>query len=86
VVLLPGDVHRHRRAPAPGQDLRQQAAERVTDDGRLALEPAEHLLEVVGDVADALVREDLRMGLRLRDRVRIVRPARRHRRVPGFLE
>jgi hypothetical protein len=51
----------------------------VADDDRLAVEPADDRLLVVGDLADALAGEDLRLLLSLRDRLRLVRPARRQR-------
>jgi hypothetical protein len=54
-------------------------------DGLLA-QPADHLGVVVGDLPDGLVREDLGMGVRLGDRLGIVGPAGRERRVAGLLE
>jgi hypothetical protein len=41
------------RAPT-GEDLDEQAAERVTDDGRLAVEAADDLLVVSGHLTDRL--------------------------------
>jgi hypothetical protein len=48
--------------------LGQQPAEGVADDGRLVVQPADDLLVVVGDLADRLAGEHLRMGLGLLDR------------------
>ena len=45
----PGRWRRRRRSTRAGQDLGEQAAEGVPDDRRLAVEPAYHRLEVVGD-------------------------------------
>ena len=80
------DRHRDGGEPAPGDDLGQQPAEGVPDDGRLLLEPADDRVEVVGDLADGLVREDLGVGVGLLHRVGVVRPARRQRGVAGLLE
>ena len=46
----------------------------------------DHAGEVVGNLANRLVREHLRVRLRLLDRLRVVRPARRERGVAGLLE
>jgi hypothetical protein len=75
------DGHGDGREPTTGQDLRQQPAEAVADHRGFAFELEDHRLEVVRDLADGLAGEDLRMGLRLLDRVRIVGPARTDRAV-----
>ena len=75
-----------RPRAAAGEDLRQQAAEGVPDDRRLLRELADHVLEVIGDLADRLAGEHLRMGVRLVDGLGIVGPARRERRVTRLLE
>ena len=69
------DCHRRRGQTPAGQDLRQQPAERVADDGRLLVQPPDDLLEVAGHLADRLAGEHLRMRLGLLDRVRIVWPS-----------
>ena len=80
------DGHRGGRQAAAGEDLGQQPAEGVPDDRRLALQPADHRGEVVGDLSDGLVGEDLGVGVGLLDRVGVVGPAGRERRVAGLLE
>jgi hypothetical protein len=44
----------------------------VADHGRLAVERADDRLEVVGDLADALAREDVGVGVGLLDGLGIV--------------
>jgi len=80
------DRHRHRGQAPTSQDLRQEPAERVTDDDRLLRQPADDPVEVVRHLAHRLVREDPRVGVRLLDGFGIVRPAWRQRRVAGLLE
>ena len=58
----------------------------MTDDGRLPLQLADDVLEMVGDLLDRLAGEDFRLGARFFDRLRVVRPARCERRVAGLLE
>jgi len=58
----------------------------VADHRRLLIEPSDDPLEVVGDLADALVGEDLRVRLRLLDGLRIIGPARRDGDEAGLLE
>src|SRR6476646_8528662 len=77
------DRHRRARQPAPGDDLGEQAAERVPDHDRLGVEAPGVCGHVVGDLADGLVGEDLRMGLGLVDRVGVVGPTGGDRRVAG---
>jgi hypothetical protein len=47
----------------------------VADDGWLLLQLADDLVEVVRDLPNGLVREDLGLGFRLGDGLRVVRPA-----------
>ena len=58
----------------------------MTDYRGLARESADHGLHVAGDLADSLARKRLRPGLRVGDGLRVVGPARLHRRVAGLLE
>ena len=58
----------------------------MADHDRLAVELADHLGVVVGHLADRLVREDLRVCVRLLDGVGIVGPAGQQRCVPRLLE
>jgi hypothetical protein len=48
----------------------------MTDDGRLALQLADHRFEVVGDLFDRLAGEDFGVRACLPDRLGIVWPAR----------
>ena len=80
------DRHRDGCEPTPREDLGQQAAERVADDRRLLVESLDHLLVVVGDLADRLVREHLRMRVRLFGGLGVVGPARGSGRVSSLLE
>ena len=50
------------------------------------VELADHVLEVVGDLADRLLGEDLRVRVRFRDRLGVVRPTGRDGGVPGCFE
>ena len=83
-----GRVERDRDPgePTPGEDLRQQPAERMTDDRRFAVELVDQVLDVVGDLADTLVGENIRVGVGLGDCLGIVGPAGLNRDVAGFLE
>lgn len=58
----------------------------MPDDGRRLVELADHVLEMVGDITDGLLGEDLRVGVGLLDRLRVVGPAGSERRVSGVLE
>ena len=58
----------------------------MADHDRLAVELADHLGVVVGHLADRLVREDLRVCVRLLDGVGIVGPAGQQWCVPRLLE
>src|SRR6266581_7360964 len=58
----------------------------MTDYRGLARESADHGLRVAGDLADSLARKRLRPGLRVGDGLRVVGPARLHRRVACLLE
>src|SRR5256885_15981685 len=58
----------------------------MADQGRLLVEPADDLGVAVRDLSYRLVRENLGVGVRLFDGVRITRPARANRRVPGLFE
>jgi hypothetical protein len=58
----------------------------VPDHGRLLLEPADHLGEVVGHLADRLAGEHLGVRPRLSDGFGIIRPPRRQCREAGLLE
>ena len=58
----------------------------MADDRRLALEAADRLGEVVGDLGHALAGEDLWVRPCLLDRLRVIGPARRQRRVARLLE
>jgi hypothetical protein len=58
----------------------------VADHGRLAAELADDTRVVIGHLADGLVGEGLGVGDGLFDRVRVIRPARAHRRVAGLGE
>ena len=49
----------------------------MTDERRLSLQATEDLVEMVGNLSDGLTSKHLRMGVRLLDRLRIVRPSRR---------
>src|SRR5205823_12906067 len=75
-----------RRQPPSGDDLRQQPAERVPDDGRLLVQLPDHIANMVCDLTDLLPGEDLWMGPRLPDGLRVVGPTGRHRREAGLLE
>ena len=55
----------------------EQAAEGMTDERRLSLQATDNLVEMVGNLSDGLTSKHLRMGVRLLDRLRIVRPSRR---------
>src|SRR2546430_9446491 len=58
----------------------------MADHGRLPIQLADDVLEMVGDLLDRLTGEDFRLGARLLDRLGVVRPARGERRVAGLLE
>jgi hypothetical protein len=58
----------------------------VADDRRLPVQPSDDLLEVIGDLADRLAGERMRMGLGLLDRLRVVRPPGCHCHVAALLE
>src|SRR5215469_16618975 len=58
----------------------------MADDHRLAIEAADDRLLVVGDLADPLASEYLRMRSGLIDRLGVVRPAWRQCHVAGLLE
>src|SRR5438094_743333 len=58
----------------------------MADHGRLPIQLADDVLEMVGDLLDRLAGEDFRLGARLLDRLGVVRPARGERRVAGLLE
>jgi hypothetical protein len=80
------DGDRRIRGATTGQDLGEQPAERVPDEGRSRLQLADDGREVIGDLSHRLVGEDLGVLLRFVDRVGIVGPARRERGVAGLLE
>jgi hypothetical protein len=80
------DGHRGGGEAAAGQDLRDQPAEGVPDQGRLLLEFADHVAEVVGNLPDTFVREDLGVAGRVLDGVGIIRPARRKGGIASLLE
>src|SRR5918999_1274099 len=54
--------------------------------GSIVTEPADHRRGVVGDPLQRLPREHLGVGARFLDRLRVVRPGRRHTRVAVLLE
>ena len=83
---MPVDGDGRSRQPAAGEDLHHQAAERVADEGGLGIEQPDHVGQVVGDVLDRLLGEDIGVGVRLGDGLRIVGPARGERAVAGCLE
>jgi hypothetical protein len=58
----------------------------VADHDRLSIELADHLREMVGDVADGLVGEGVGVCVRLGDGLRVVGPAGRERGVAGLVE
>src|SRR3954468_14577134 len=80
------DRHRGGRQSPPRQDLGQQAAERVADHDRLAVQLADYLCEVVGDVADGLVGKRVGVRIGLGDGLGVVGPARRERGVARRVE
>ena len=80
------DRDRGCRESAPGDDLREQPSERVADDRRLLLEPTHNRFDVVGHLAYRLAGEYVRMGLRVSNRLRVVRPTGRDRGVALVLE
>src|SRR6266567_1666734 len=71
---------------AAGQDLGDQPAEGVPDQGRLVREFADHVAEVVGDLPDALVGEDFGVLVRVLDGGGVIGPARRQGGVACLLE
>ena len=83
-----GGVDRHgdRRGALAGDLLRDQAAERVPDDGRLDGEAGDRGQVVVGDGPDLLVGEDLGVLTCLGDGCRVIGPARSDGGVPGLFE
>src|SRR5439155_24890668 len=72
--------------PATSDDLGEQPAEGVADDGRLLLQSTDDVFEVIRDITDGLVCEHLGMCLGLGDRVGVIRPAGRQRGVSVLLE
>jgi hypothetical protein len=60
---------------ASGQDLGEQAAERVADEDRRHVQPADDFVEVVCNLSDGLMGEDLGVRLRSVDGLGIVGPA-----------
>jgi hypothetical protein len=58
----------------------------VADDRRLLVQSSDDLLEMIGDLADRLAGEDLRMSLGLLDGLRVVGPLRRQGHVTVLLE
>src|SRR5207302_11253689 len=58
----------------------------MADDRRLLLQLADDGAVVVGHLSDCLVSEDLRMRLRLRHRLRMIRPPRLQCRIAGLFE
>jgi hypothetical protein len=77
------DGHGGGGQPAASQDLREQAAEGMADDGRLGVELLDDLLLVGGD---ALAGEHAGIFPGQFDGGRIVGPARSNRAVAGLLE
>ena len=67
--------------PAPRELLGDQPAERVPHDGRLLIELRDGLGHMVGDLAHRLAGEDLGVRPALLDRLGVVGPVRRRRRV-----
>src|SRR5688572_16367576 len=63
-------------SPAPRENHGQQAPKRVADDHRLPIKAADDRLLIVGDLADPLTCEHLRMRSGLGDCLGIVGPAR----------
>jgi hypothetical protein len=80
------DGYRNCGGAAAGEDLSDQAAEGVPDEGRLLGELADHVTEVVGDLPDTLAGQDLWVPVRVLDGARIIRPARREGGIARFLE
>jgi len=80
------DGHRGGGEAAAGQDLGDQPAEGVPDQGRLLLEGADHVAEVIGDLPDTLAGEHLGVPVRVLDRVGIIGPAGREGGIARLLE
>ena len=72
--------------PSPSRRWTIETAERVADEDRLRVQGVDELGVVVDDVVDAVRGDSLGMVPRLLDRLGVARPARRLRRVTGFLE
>jgi hypothetical protein len=80
------DGYRNDGGAAAGDDLGDQAAEGVPDQGRLVREFADHVAEMVGDLPDTLAGEDLGVLVRVLDGGGIIGPARREGGVACLLE
>jgi len=70
----------------PRENHGQQTPKRVADDDWLPIQAADDRFLVVGDLADTLAREHLRVLFGLGDRLGIVGPARGQRHVANLLE
>src|SRR5207245_1999683 len=64
----------------------KQTAERMSDHKRLRFQLSDDVGGVVGHLGNRLVREDLRVGFRLLDGGRVVRPSRRQGRIARLFE
>lgn len=73
-----GEYGRTLGEATSGDDLREQTAERMTDDGGLLLQAPDHLGKVVGHLPDCLVCEHLRVLVGLLDRLTVVRQRCQH--------
>jgi len=80
------DRDRGRREASAREHQRHQAPGRVPHERRLPVEGLDHLGRVIGDLPQGHLGEDIRVGPRLLDGLRIARPVRRQRRVAGLLE
>jgi len=80
------DGYRNSGGATAGEDLGEQAAERVPDERGLFRELADHVAEVVGDLPDTLAGEHLGVLVRVLDGAGIIRPARREGGIAGLLE
>ena len=84
-----GAVDGHRcdgQAVAASEDLSEQATEGVADNSWLLVEFADHVCEMVGNLANSLLSEDLGVRVRVIDGLWIVGPARCERHESRFLE
>ncbi len=80
------DPHRGRREAPAREHLGQQAPGGMPDYRWLLFQGNDDLGGVIGDLAQCLFGEDLRVRPGCLNRFRIIWPARRQRDVPGLLE